>query len=189
MSSSRRLPMALAIAVLTAGPATFAAANAQPAPAGDAANGSAAAHGQMTPQEAIAAAEQSAGGRATRIDVKHKKGADLYRVRVLANGAAEIVKIDAASGKILSTEKPGPVERLLEREGKNEAAKLQSAKTTLAAAIDTAEKQTGGKAHEARVEDEDGRLVYEVEMRKDHEKQRVRIDIDTGQVVVAKDED
>lgn len=200
MSSSRRLPTALAIAVLTAGSAAFAASTAQSAPAGDAVNGSAAApaatgttttaQGPLTPQQAIAAAEQSAGGRATRINAKHKNGADFYRVKVLANGAAEMVKIDAASGKILSTEKPGLVARVFERADKNEAAKMLSAKTTLAAAIDTAEKQTGGKMHEARIEDEDGRLAYEVETLKGHAKQRVRIDVDTGQVVLAKaDED
>jgi uncharacterized membrane protein YkoI len=187
MFRSKRVPAALAIMMMTAGPAAFAASTQTTLSGGKENRHDAAAvmGATVTPQQAIAAAEQNAGGHAMRIDFKHEKGADLYRVKVLVNGAAEIVKIDSSSGKVLSSEKPGIVERVLEREDKNEVTKLQNAKTTFVAAIDAAEKQTGGKTVEARVEDEDGHLAYEVQTVKDKTKQRVRVDVDTGQVVAS----
>jgi uncharacterized membrane protein YkoI len=180
----RRVSAALAAAILLAGPAAFAASGQQGSLAGEHERQQEIATvlgAKVTLQQAIAAAEQSAGGRAARIDVHHENGANLFRVRVLATGAAQTVKIDPLSGKVLGTEKAD----LVERESSDEMTRLQSAKTSLAAAIDTAEKQTRGRAVEADVEGEHGRLAFEIETVKDNTSQRVRVDVDTGQVAVA----
>ena len=64
-------------------------------------------------------------------------------------------------------------------------------RTTLPQAIAAAEQATGGRAIEAGVEHEDGRLTLKVEIQKGTERQEVTINPDTGAVlhVAAADED
>ena len=74
------------------------------------------------------------------------------------------------------------------------AAEMQAVaamRTTLPQAIAAAEQATGGRAIEAGVEHEDGRLTLKVEIQKGTERQEVTINPDTGAVlhVAAADED
>lgn len=64
-----------------------------------------------------------------------------------------------------------------------ELAGLDSSPTTLAAAIGTAEQQVGGKAVEAGYENENGQMLFEVEVAKDKTVHKVEIDAATGKVV------
>lgn len=74
------------------------------------------------------------------------------------------------------------------------AAEMQAVaamRTTLPQAIAAAEQATGGRAIEAGVDNENGRLILKVETQKGTERQDVTIDPDTGAVlqVSAADED
>jgi uncharacterized membrane protein YkoI len=71
-------------------------------------------------------------------------------------------------------------------EGRSEARALQAvvaAPTTLAQAIATAERETGGRAVEAEVERRNDGFVYEVETVRDTVVRKLRIDMQTGQVI------
>lgn len=72
---------------------------------------------------------------------------------------------------------------------KEEKAALASASITLSDAIAVAEKEVGGKAFEAEVEDKRGGVFYyEVEVvMPDGGEKKVLIDMDTGEVVKVKD--
>lgn len=64
----------------------------------------------------------------------------------------------------------------------NEAAIIANAKITMAQAIVTAEQQVGGKAVGTGIEDQDGTVLFEVEVLKDSTRHKVLIDPQTGQV-------
>jgi uncharacterized membrane protein YkoI len=59
---------------------------------------------QVAMSQAIATAEQQAGGKATKAKLENEKGKLLYEVRVGGKDRATEVKIDAQDGKVLSTE-------------------------------------------------------------------------------------
>lgn len=100
------------------------------------------------------------------------------------------VFVDSATGKVVSTEDEGLIARIFDEEDRTELAKLASSPTTLAAAIGTAEQQVGGKAVEAGYENENGQMLFEVEVAKDKSVHEVKIDAATGKVAkVANAED
>jgi uncharacterized membrane protein YkoI len=78
-----------------------------------------------------------------------------------------------------------------ENESTQERAALASAKISLAQAIATAEKESGGKAVDAGLENENGAMAFAIEVAKDNVVQKVLIDLQTGKVlkVVAADND
>lgn len=135
--------------------------------------------------EAIAAAEQQSGGRAMEVDVEKENGAFLYEVKTVSNDKITEILIDPASGKVLRTDDEGLIARILDREDQDELAKLTASSTTLAAAIATAEQQTGGTAVEASFDGEDGATLFEVEVAKDNAVHKVRVDSATGKVMKA----
>ena len=67
----------------------------------------------------------------------------------------------------------------------NEAAALAQAKISLSQAIAAAEQHAGGKAARAELEDENGKLVYGVEVLGGGKSTDVKVDITTGQVLSA----
>jgi uncharacterized membrane protein YkoI len=67
----------------------------------------------------------------------------------------------------------------------DEAAIYEQVKLTLADAIAAAERQTGGRAVEAKLEKEHGVVAFEVEVMKDRAFQKVVIDAKSGQIVKA----
>jgi uncharacterized membrane protein YkoI len=68
---------------------------------------------------------------------------------------------------------------------------IQSAKLTIAQAAQAAEKETGGKAVDVSIGDENGQIAYQVEVALgDGTKKEVHIDTQTGQVIkVSADEE
>lgn len=72
-----------------------------------------------------------------------------------------------------------------DRHQTEEAAVYEQVKLTLADAIAAAERQTGGRAVEAKLEKEHGVVAFEVEVMKDRAFQKVVIDAKSGQIVKA----
>ncbi|MDA8107992.1 MAG: PepSY domain-containing protein [Betaproteobacteria bacterium] len=68
-------------------------------------------------------------------------------------------------------------------EEQNDAAALAQAKISLVQAIAAAEQHVGGKAASAQLEDENGRLVYGVEVIRDGTASDVKVDIAEGKVL------
>ena len=68
---------------------------------------------------------------------------------------------------------------------RNEKAALAQAKISLSQAIAAADQHANGKAAKAELEDENGKLVYGVEVVGDGKSTDVKVDINTGQIVSA----
>ena len=68
----------------------------------------------------------------------------------------------------------------------NHAAALAQAKVSLVQAITAAEQHVNGKAARAELEDENGKLVYEVEVFAGSKATDVTVDIATGQILSAR---
>lgn len=132
--------------------------------------------------QAIAAAEQKTGGRAMKVDVEKQKGAYLYEVKTVSNDTVANVLVDPSTGQVVNTENEGFIAKVFDREDKAEFAKLAAAPTTLAAAIATAEQHTGGKAIEASFDNENGAMLFKIEVAKDNAVHRVAVDSATGNV-------
>lgn len=133
--------------------------------------------------QAIAAAEQKTGGRAVKVDIEKEKGTYLYQVKTVSKDKISEVFVDLASGQVTRTDDEGLIARIFDREDRDELAKLAASPTTLTVAISAAELHTGGKAIEARFDDENGALIFKVEVAKDNITQRVKIDSATGKVM------
>jgi uncharacterized membrane protein YkoI len=76
-----------------------------------------------------------------------------------------------------------------ENEGAQELATVVNAKTSLTQAIVAAEQQSGGKAIDAGLENENGAMAFAVDVAKDNTVQKVLVDLQSGKVlkVVAAD--
>ncbi len=143
----------------------------------------------VTPGQAISTAEGSVKGRAIHLEVSDEEGIPGYRIKVIADGVPKTVKIDGNSGQVLRTEERGFIGRLFDDDDKAEADALGSAKVTLTAAIDAAEKLTGGSVVEAGIDDEGKVPGYEIETRRDGHKARVRVDANTGRALIGDEKD
>ncbi len=132
-------------------------------------------------EQAVAAAEQSTGGRALSIEMQRGRNGELYKVKTAAGDNLATVYVSPSDGKVVRTEQRGPIARLLDHEDRNEIARIAAAPTTLGAAIATAQQQTGGKAVEAAVENENGTIGFEIEVAKDGAFTKVFVDPATGQ--------
>lgn len=137
----------------------------------------------ISPAQAIAAAEQASGGRAMKVDLRRDKGRDVYAVKTVVQDKIVKVFVDPATGQVVKTEDDGLIARVFDREDRDEATKLVASPVTLAAAIATAEQQTGGKSIEAAFENENGAAQFEIEVVKDNTVHTVKIDATNGQVL------
>ncbi len=139
--------------------------------------------------QALAAAEQKTGGRAFKIDVDDDNGAYLYEVGVISQDRISNVYVDMDSGQVIRTEGEGFLTRLLDGGDQPGLAELMASPTSLAAAIATAEQQTGGNAVEASFDDESGANRLEVAIAANDLVRQVMIDGTTGEILKIADAD
>ena len=100
----------------------------------------------------------------------------MIRSKIVSGAVAAIFALGGA-GSALAAERDGG------REDQAQIASAMAAQTSLAQAILSAETETGGKAIDAGIEDEDGAMVFEVEVAKDGALHRVLVAMDTGTVI------
>jgi uncharacterized membrane protein YkoI len=176
------VPLALAAALALAGAASVA----QTAPQrNDAA-------GKPTPStlaQAIRMAEQETGGRARKAEVEDEHGVAAYEIKTVAKDKSAEVVVDPASGKVVRVDKPGFFETIVNlfdrddrREDQAALAQLEGSPMTLAAAIDAAERETGGRAVKASLKSLYGQTLFKVGVLKDLAVQKVVVDPVSGKV-------
>jgi uncharacterized membrane protein YkoI len=78
-----------------------------------------------------------------------------------------------------------------ETDQQSELNAVTNAKTSLSQAIAAAEQETGGKAVETGLENQDGVMAYEIKIAKGNALQKVLVDADSGKItkVMAADDD
>lgn len=151
----------------------------------------------ITKQEAISAALKDVAGKATNTELEDENGTVVYGVSVTDNqGKQQDVKVDAKTGKVLKVEaddkEEGEKGEKAEKEGKeSEAADQQeqqqlakSAKITADESNAIALKEVPGKVTNTELQDENGTVVYGVEITDDQGKSHdVKVDAKTGKVL------
>ncbi|HTV49628.1 MAG TPA: PepSY domain-containing protein [Steroidobacteraceae bacterium] len=135
--------------------------------------------------DAIREAERQGNGRATEATFHSSThGAGDYVVKVLSSDDRKLMsyRIDAGTGHIVSAGNE-PVEKVFTH---LKPEQIDSAQTSLAHAIASAEKQAGGHATYAAVEAHGDHLVYDVKLAKDDgSMSRIKVDSSTGHLASA----
>lgn len=174
------IAIAAAVSILLAGQAaqTALAQNASKQPA------------QASLAQAVRAAEQRSGGRARKVERESEQGVEVYEVKTVSKDKSTKVLVNPVSGDVVRVDSPGffsSVSNAFDREDQQEdladLARLEGSALSLAGAIETAEKETGGRAVEASVENRYGSTLFEVRVVKDFIAQKVWVDPATSKVI------
>ena len=150
--------------------------------AGDKKDAQAATDSKITLTEAIHTAEKAGMGKAVDAEVEGAKGGHArYTVEVLSSDGKKLTEytVNANTGKVEKTSNE-PLEKLVTRVKPDD---LQSAQTTLTAAIREAEQQTGGQVIDAETGASNGSLHYELKVATaDGKTDKVKVDGTTGKI-------
>ena len=103
----------------------------------------------------------------------------MLRSKIVPAAMAAFIALGAASGLAYASDNG----RSGESGGAQERAAALSAKTSIAQAIAAAEQETGGKAIDAGLENQNGTVSYEVEIAKGDKVEKVFVDLQTGKVL------
>jgi uncharacterized membrane protein YkoI len=144
---------------------------------------------QTSLAQAIRVAEEQTGGRARKAELESDRGVEAYEIKTVAKDRSAKIIVDLASGKALRTEGPGIFDRIgnvFDKDDQREDAaaltRLEALPMTLAAAVDAAEQETGGRAVEAAIKNRRGATLFEVKVVKELVPQKVVVDPASGKV-------
>ena len=166
----------LAVAVLAGGGFTIANAQGQAALAKQA---------KITQDEAINAALEKVPGTVEEVELEDEKGTIVYEIELVStDGTEHEVEVDAQTGEVLKVEADDDDEENEEEDSQNQAELAKQAKITEDEAINTALEKVPGTVNEVELEDENGTMVYEIEvLSTDGTEQEVKVDAQTGEVI------
>ncbi|MFT4413407.1 PepSY domain-containing protein [Bacillus sp. UMB0728] len=149
----------------------------------------------ITKEEAISAALKEVAGKAAKTELEDEDGTVVYGVEVTDDqGKNQDVKVDAKTGKVLKVEADDENEKADKEEkedkdsevsDKQEQQQLEKEATISAEESTTiALKEVKGQVTDTELEDEDGTVVYGVEITDDQGKKHdVKVDAKTGKVL------
>ncbi|MGE7020702.1 PepSY domain-containing protein [Solibacillus cecembensis] len=119
----------------------------------------AATNGLLTMEKARAIAVKSVGGKVTEIELKRKKSGSMYEVEVQSKGFEYDLDINAKTGKILRTDKDD-----LDDMDDDDVIVFTKKFITPEAAEKIALKKAKGAIVKVALENDDNRVIYEIEM-------------------------
>src|SRR4051794_17489675 len=141
---------------------------------------------KITEKAATKTALEKVPGTVHEVELEDEDGTIVYGIEIVAkDGSQQDVKVDAQTGKIVKVEaddeENGEENDDEENDAQNQAELAKQAKITEEAATKTALEKAPGTVHEVQLEDEDGPVVYDVEIdAEDGSKQSVKVDAQTG---------
>jgi uncharacterized membrane protein YkoI len=157
---------------------------------------------QTSLAQAVRIAEQQTGGRARKAELEREKSTYVYEIKTVSKDSAAKVLVDPASGTVLRFDAPGFISSIAgvfdrddQRKDQAAFARLEASSMTLAGAIDSAEKEAGGRAVKAVLKSLYGSTLFEVSVVKDLTTHKLAVDPATAKVVTvaprgkAKDDD
>ena len=140
--------------------------------------------GLLTMEEAEAIAVKSVGGTVTGIELDRELVGDIYEVEVKTNGFEYDLDIDAKTGKVLRTDKENDNDDDFDNDDSDDKMIVQNGKfITEKAAVNIAMKQAKGTVTEVKLDEDDGRVVYEIEIRDGKYDYDFDIDAISGEVL------
>lgn len=146
----------------------------------------------ITKEEAISAALKEVPGTAGDTELEDEDNTVVYGVEVTDDqGKKQDVKVDAKTGKVLKVEADGENEKGDKEEKDDEVSEQQEqqqlekeAKISAEESTTIALKEVKGQVTQTELEDEDGTVVYGVEITDDQGKKHdVKVDAKTGKVL------
>ena len=144
---------------------------------------------KVTEEAAIKIALEQIPGTVEEVELEDENGTIVYEIEIRAeDGTEQEVEIDATTGEVVKVEAEDDEEEGDDEQSQAELAK--QAKVTEEAAIETALGQVPGTVEEIKLEVEDGKIVYDIDViAEDGTKQEVKVDATTGKVVKVEHED
>lgn len=135
----------------------------------------------LTAAQAKAAALKAVEGKVDDVDLERRNGQTFYEVEIDRKGNDAVVRLDAYTGKIVAVLNDDDDDNYTTG---TVAAGSKEVKLTAAQASSIALKQVGGgRVTKVELDHDDGRYVYEVELRTDQGEADVDVDADTGKVL------
>lgn len=115
--------------------------------------------GLLSMEEAKEIAVKSVGGKVTDIELDREKSGDVYEVEVQSKGIEYDLDIDAQTGKVLRTEKDH-----MDNDDQDDHVVPDGKYISKDAAIKIAMKQAKGIVTKVELDNDDGHVVYEIEI-------------------------
>lgn len=132
----------------------------------------------ITVEEAQKIALSKADGQIESIEIERENGKKYYDIDI-ENGQVEYdIHIDALTGKIISTDEDWDDE-----DGKDDNQMDGKNIISTKKAIEIAEKEVNGTVKEIEKDEDDGNVIYDIQLRTSQGKTEVDIDASTGKVL------
>lgn len=135
-----------------------------------------------------AIAKKVFNGTVKEIEIEKEDDLLVYEVKMMSKNKKADIKIDANNGTVLQVKEKDLVKNEQEEQQKEKPTKHKdqssSGKIGIEKAKQIAQKQFNGKVEEAELDNDDGRLIYEVEMVSNEKEAEIAIDAYTGEVLV-----
>jgi len=137
--------------------------------------------GCLAMDEAKAIAVKSVGGTVTGIELDRELAGDIYEVEVKSKGFEYDLDIDAKTGKVLRTDKDDDD---FDNDDSDDKVIVSDGKfITEKAAIKIAMKQAKGTVTEIELDDENGRVIYEIDIKDGKYEYDFDVDAISGKVL------
>ena len=150
---------------------------------------------KITEEQATKTALEKVPGTVNEVELEDENGTIVYGFEVVStDGTQQDVKVDAQTGKIVKVEaddeENGKENDEEENDTQNQAELAKQAKITEEQATKTALEKVPGTVNEVELEDENGTIVYGIEVvSTDGTQQDVKVDAQTGKVVKVEADD
>lgn len=141
----------------------------------------------ISSDEAIKIALKKVDGIVDSVELESKNGQSYYEVEIDTVDAEYDFDIDAITGEILSFKEDKQDDDDKMKIDKSNAA--QNNYITSQKAIEIAEKAVNGKVMEIDLDDEDGQMIYEIELKTNAGEAELKLDAVTGKVLKIENED
>ena len=138
-----------------------------------------ASQGNLTIEEAELKAVETVGGKVTKVEFDREISGDIYEVEVISDGVEYDLDIDAKTGEVLRTEKDDD-----DSYDTNEKARASDEKLlTIDEVVAIALKKAKGTVTDVELDDDDGRMHYDIEIEDGTYEYDFEIDAVTGEIL------
>ena len=137
--------------------------------------------GPLSMTRAIEAAQAQIDGGVLEAEIETEDGALIYEIDMVRDGEVYEVTIDAQSGEVLSQSEEQLTGFLSGLFQQDELRAAEAAGDSLLQTLTTLEGAEGAQIEELTLEEEDGRMVYEVEFTEAAGAREIMIDAATGE--------
>ena len=133
----------------------------------------------LTIEEAESKAVETVGGKVTKVEFERERSGDIYEVEVISDGIEYDLDIDAKTGEVLRTEKDDDDSYDTNKKIRASDEKLLTIDEVIAIAL----KKAKGTVTDVELDDDDGRMHYDIEIEDGTYEYDFEIDAVTGEIL------